>query len=165
MKHLLLIMILVFTTSCTLNNCDKTYYKDLSDKIESYIEINQEKVTEFVNKQKRDGIDVNPFIRIDYHSDSIYDYYRLMYDTDIFFLDDYVIDYFNVEDVLCVVRYNTFDYYVEDEIDSFFEKKKELMEMVYPPKYVEKQGVSINVNEVIVDCHECFQSWELKIKK
>ena len=85
MKHLLLIMILVFTTSCTLNNCDKTYYKDLSDKIESYIEINQEKVTEFVNKQKRNGIDVNPFIRIDYHSDSIYDYYRLMYDTDIFF--------------------------------------------------------------------------------
>ena len=136
MKHLLLIMILVFTTSCTLNNCDKTYYKDLSDKIESYIEINQEKVTEFVNKQKRNGIDVNPFIRIDYHSDSIYDYYRLMYDTDIFFLDDYVIDYFNVEDVLCVVRYNTFDYYGEDEIDSFFEKKKELMEMVYPPKYV-----------------------------
>lgn len=165
MKHLLLIMILVFTTSCTLNNCDKTYYKDLSDKIESYIEINQEKVTEFVNKQKRNGIDVNPFIRIDYHSDSIYDYYRLKYDTDIFFLDDYVIDYFNVEDVLCVVRYNTFDYYGEDEIDSFFEKKKVLMEMVYPPKYVEKQGVSINVNEVIVDCHECFQSWELKIKK
>ena len=120
MKHLLLIMILVFTTSCTLNNCDKTYYKDLSDKIESYIEINQEKVTEFVNKQKRNGIDVNPFIRIDYLSDSIYDYYRLMYDTDIFFLDDYVIDYFNVEDVLCVVRYNTFDYYGEDEIDSFF---------------------------------------------
>lgn len=165
MKHLLLIMILVFTTSCTLNNCDKTYYKDLSDKIESYIEINQEKVTEFVNKQKRNGIDVNPFIRIDYHSDSIYDYYRLKYDTDIFFLDDYVIDYFNVEDVLCVVRYNTFDYYGEDEIDSFFEKKKELMEMVYPQKYVEKKGVSINVNEVIVDCHECFQSWELKIKK
>ena len=165
MKHLLLIMILVFTTSCTLNNCDKTYYKDLSDKIESYIEINQEKVTEFVNKQKRGGIDVNTFIRIDYHSDSIYDYYRLKYDTDIFFLDDYVIDYFNVEDVLCVVRYNTFDYYGEDEIDSFFEKKKELMEMVYPPKYVEKQGVNINVNEVIVDCHECFQSWELKIKK
>ena len=165
MKHLLLIMILVFTTSCTLNNCDKTYYKDLSDKIESYIEINQEKVTEFVNKQKRNGIDVNPFIRIDYHSDSIYDYYRLKYDTDIFFLDDYVIDYFNVEDVLCVVRYNTFDYYGEDEIDSFFEKKKELMEMVYPPKYVEKQGVNINVNEVIVDCHECFQAWELKIKK
>ena len=118
MKHLLLIMILVFTTSCTLNNCDKTYYKDLSDKIESYIEINQEKVTEFVNKQKRDGIDVNPFIRIDYHSDSIYDYYRLKYDTDIFFLDDYVIDYFNVEDVLCVVRYNTFDYYGEDEVQE-----------------------------------------------
>ena len=165
MKHLLLIMTLIFTTSCTLNNYDKTYYNDLYDKIESYIDINKEKVAEFVNKEKRDGIDVNPFIRIDYHNDSIYDYYRLTYETDIFSLDDYIIDYFNVDDVLCVVRYNTFDYYDEDEIDGFFEKKQELIEMVYPPKYVEQNGVSINVNEVIVNCHECFQSWELKFKK
>lgn len=51
MKHLLLIMTLIFTTSCTLNNYDKTYYNDLYDKIESYIEINKEKVAEFVNKE------------------------------------------------------------------------------------------------------------------
>ena len=57
-------MTLIFTTSCTLNNYDKTYYNDLYDKIESYIEINKEKVAEFVNKEKRDGINVNPFIRI-----------------------------------------------------------------------------------------------------
>lgn len=91
MKHLLLIMTLIFTTSCTLNNYDKTYYNDLYDKIESYIEINKEKVAEFINKEKRDGINVNPFIRIDYHNDSIYDYYRLTYETDIFSLDDYII--------------------------------------------------------------------------
>ena len=52
MKHLLLIIILVITTSCTLNNCDEAYCKDLSEKIEAYIDINKEKVAKFVNKEK-----------------------------------------------------------------------------------------------------------------
>ena len=41
MKHLLLIMTLTFTTSCTLNNCDEAYCKDLSEKMEAYIDINK----------------------------------------------------------------------------------------------------------------------------